>query len=170
MSDSQTLYKLMLLYMLNKVTFPLSNSQLCEFILEGEYTTYFTVQQSISELLEAGFIQMSTKHSTSLYEITQEGRNTLEYFGSRISSAIREDIDHYFDEHGYELRSEVSTLADYYRTPSGEYAARCQVKEKDSTLIELTLTVPGEREAASICNNWKQKNEEIYAYLMGELL
>ncbi|MCI8853584.1 MAG: DUF4364 family protein [Lachnospiraceae bacterium] len=170
MSDSQTLYKLMILYMLNQVNFPLSNAQLCEFILDREYTTYFTLQQSISELLEAGFVQMKSVSNTSLYELTEEGQNTLDYFKSRISTAIRDDIDAFLADHRYELRNETSMLADYYETPQGEYAARCQVKEKESTLIELTLTVPTEEQASSICANWKQKNEKVYAYLMEELL
>ena len=37
MSETQTLYKLIILYMLNRVTFPLSNAQLSEFILGNEY-------------------------------------------------------------------------------------------------------------------------------------
>ena len=39
------LYKLMVLYMLNKVDFPLTNSQISEFILDKGYTNYFTLQQ-----------------------------------------------------------------------------------------------------------------------------
>lgn len=156
--------------MLDKVNFPLSNAQVCEFILDREYTTYFTLQQAISELLEANFVRVETVHNTSLYHITDEGRNTLEYFGRKISDAIKEDIEFFLHEHKYELRNEVSMRSDYYKTASGEYAARCLVKEKDSTLIELTLTVPLEEQAASICNNWKQKNQELYSYLMQELL
>lgn len=170
MSESLTLYKLMILYMLDKVNFPLSNAQMCEFILDHEYTTYFNLQQSISELLEANFIRVENVLNTSLYHITDEGRNTLEYFGRKVSDAIKEDIDLFIAEHRYELRNEVSTRADYYKTPAGEFAARCLVKEKDSTLIEVTLTVPIEEQAASICANWKQKNQEIYSYLMSELL
>ena len=40
--EPETLYKLMILYMLNKVNFPLTNSQLTQFFLDKEYTTYFT--------------------------------------------------------------------------------------------------------------------------------
>ena len=43
--EPETLYKLMALYMLNKVNFPLTNSQLTQFFLDKEYTTYFTLQQ-----------------------------------------------------------------------------------------------------------------------------
>lgn len=170
MSDSLTLYKLIILYMLEKVNFPLSNTQVSEFILEKEYTTYFTVQHAISELLETGFIKSETIRNTSLYKITDEGRNTLTYFGKKISDAIKEDINSFLAEHNYELRNEVSNPADYYKTTQGDYAARCLVKEKDSILIELTLTVPTEDQAASICNHWSEKNQELYAIIMASLL
>ncbi len=38
LSDPMTLYKLMNLYMLKQVNFPLTNAQLTEFFLQHEYT------------------------------------------------------------------------------------------------------------------------------------
>ena len=45
--NTSTLYKMIILYMLKKVTFPLSNSQITNFLLDHEYTTYFHIQQTI---------------------------------------------------------------------------------------------------------------------------
>ncbi|MDE6961360.1 MAG: DUF4364 family protein, partial [Lachnospiraceae bacterium] len=45
MSDTLTLYKLIVLKMLSFLDHPLTNSQISEFILEKEYTNYFTLQQ-----------------------------------------------------------------------------------------------------------------------------
>lgn len=170
MTETQTLYKLIILYMLNRVTFPLSNSQLSEFILEKEYTDYFTLQQTIHELTEAKLIRQDAVHNTTLYRITEEGRTTLTYFVKKISSAIREDIDTFLSEHKYELRNEHSTPADYYRTTTGEFAAHCRVLERDSVLMDLTLTVPVEAQAKAICDHWKGKSQEIYATLIQSLL
>ena len=50
MTDALTTYKLIILYMLEKVDFPLTNSQVSEFILDKGYTTYFTLQRAINEL------------------------------------------------------------------------------------------------------------------------
>ena len=170
MPKAQTLYKLIILYMLDRVTFPLSNSQLSEFILEKEYTDYFTLQQTIHELTEAKLIRQEAVHNTTLYRITEEGRTTLTYFVKKISSAIREDIDTFLSEHKYELRNEHSTPADYYRTTTGEFAAHCRVLERDSVLMDLTLTVPVEAQAKAICDHWKGKSQEIYATLIQSLL
>ena len=88
MADTFTLYKLIILYMLDKISFPLSNAQLSEFILEKEYTDYFTVQSALSELSETGFLKVRTVRNTSLYYITEEGRKTLSYFSKKISRSV----------------------------------------------------------------------------------
>ena len=72
MSEAFTLYKLIVLYMLEKVDFPLTNGQISEFILEKGYTTYFTLQQAISEMVTAGFIREESTHNSTLYHLTEE--------------------------------------------------------------------------------------------------
>lgn len=57
MTEASKLYKLIILYMLNKVDFPLTTSQISEFVLDQGYTTYFKLQQAIAELIESGFIR-----------------------------------------------------------------------------------------------------------------
>ena len=56
-TDATTLYKLMVLYMLDKVNFPLSNSQIADFMLDRQYTNYFTLQEVLSSLASDGFVQ-----------------------------------------------------------------------------------------------------------------
>ena len=55
-----TLYKLIVLYLLNKVSFPLTMAQVSDLILEKEYTSYLTLQQVINELAQAGLITAKT--------------------------------------------------------------------------------------------------------------
>ena len=47
MAEPFTIYKLTILYMLDKAGFPLSNTQISNFFLEKEYTDYFRVQEVI---------------------------------------------------------------------------------------------------------------------------
>ena len=58
-TDATTLYKLMVLYMLDKVNFPLSNSQIADFMLDRQYTNYFTLQEVLSSLASDGFVQIT---------------------------------------------------------------------------------------------------------------
>jgi DNA-binding PadR family transcriptional regulator len=169
-AETLMLYKLIVLYILDKVDFPLTNGQLTNFILEKEYTSYFNIQQAISELIEDNYISSETIRNSSLYQITESGRETLSFFSHSISQAIRDDIDSYLKEHKYSLRNEVSTLADYFESKKDEYISRLRVVEGESTVIELILSVPTEREANIICNNWREKSADIYAYVISSLI
>jgi hypothetical protein len=156
--------------MLDKVNFPLTESQITDFILGKEYTTYFSLRQAISELIDADLMKVETFRNSSHYHITEEGRNTLEYFGNKISPSIVADIDEYLTTNQFSLLDEVSTTADYYKTTNNDYAVECKVKEKNTDLISLTLTVPTKDQANAICNNWKIESQQVYSYLMDTLM
>jgi DNA-binding PadR family transcriptional regulator len=169
-SDTFMLYKLMILYILSRVSFPLANAQLTAFILEKEYTNYFNIQRAISELIDDSYIEAKTIRNSSLYKITESGLETLLFFDHMISSGIKEDIEAYLTQNRYELQEELSTPAEFYQVKKGEFAAHLQVIERDAPIIELTLMVPSEEEAEKICSNWKDKSSDVYAYLMSALL
>ena len=170
MAEAQTLYKLIILSMLDRVDFPLTNAQISDFILTKEYTNYFTLQQVLSELVETELSEVHTVRNSTYYHITEKGKETLNFFGHMVSAAIHEDIAKYFKDNAIALRDEMAVKADYFPNNQGEYSVRLRVMEKDSALIDMTLSVPTENQANSICDNWKKKNQKIYAYLMQELL
>ena len=169
LQDPLTLYKLIVLYMLNKVSFPLTTAQISDFILEKEYTNFLTLQQVISELTDAGMLDARSVHNRTHLNITAEGKETLHYFENHINDTIKEEIRQYFWENEYALQEEVSVLADYYKSTSGEYEAHLVAKERGIHLIDLTLSVPSKELAAAICDNWQKKNQEIYEYLTTQL-
>ena len=170
MAEPFTIYKLTILNMLDKVDFPLSNTQLTNFFLEQEYTDYFRVQQVISDLLDAELIRTESTHNNTHYYITAAGKETLNLLKDKISDAIELDINNYFAQNKLELRNDNSIIADYYRTPNRDFAVRCQYRQKDTHLIDLTLSVPTKEQAEAICNNWKKQNEDVYMYLMDILM
>lgn len=169
MSDPLTLYKLIVLYMLNRVSFPLTAAQISDFILTREYTNFLTLQQVIRELTDTGLVDARTVRNRTQLLLTKDGKQTLDFFSQQISASIRQEIDEYLKENEMELRNEVSILADYYKSTSGEYEAHLKAKEGNVTLVDLIISVPVEETAAAICDNWQKKNQEIYKYLITEL-
>ena len=167
--DPLTLYKLIVLYILDKVKFKLTYSQISEFILGKEYTNFMTLQQVISDLQDADLISANSLRNRTYFSITPEGQNTLSYFGNRISDAIISDIDTFLTEKKFELKSEASITANYYKTTLGEYEAELIAQEKNTELVNIKLSIPTEDMAEAVCDNWYKKNEEIYKYLMETL-
>ncbi|NBH72646.1 DUF4364 family protein [Clostridiaceae bacterium] len=170
LSDPMTLYKLMNLYMLKQVNFPLTNAQLTEFFLQHEYTSYFTLQQALNELQESGLVHAESSHNSTRYEITREGEDTLNFFGGNISPAIVEDMDNYLKENRFRMRNEVSTISDYYKSTNQDYIVHCEVREGRSSLISLDLSVPDKDQAELMCSHWESRSQEIYAFVMRTLM
>jgi DNA-binding PadR family transcriptional regulator len=169
-SDALTLYKLIILFLLDKVDFPLTNAQISNFILDKEYTNYFSLQQCISELTEEEFIMVETVGHTSLYQITPSGEETLSFFQGMISQTIQAEILAYLKKNKYSLRDETSTLSEYHKLSKDEYMVSLRVMEKKNPIIDIHLSVPTEEDAAKVCSNWRNQSQEIYSYVLNQLL
>ena len=163
LAEPMTLYKLMNLYMLHQVNFPLTNAQLSNFFLDREYTTYFTLQQALNELLDAGLVKKETMRNSSRYEITKEGEETLEFFGKNISPAIVSDMDEYLKQNRFRMRNEVGLISDFYKSTNQDYIVHCEVREGKAILVNLDISVPDKEQAEIMCNHWKDRSQEIYA-------
>ena len=170
LAEPMTLYKLMNLYMLHQVNFPLTNAQLSNFFLDREYTTYFTLQQALDELLDAGLVKKETMRNSSRYEITKEGEETLEFFGKNISPAIVSDMDEYLKQNRFRMRNEVGLISDFYKSTNQDYIVHCEVREGKAVLVNLDISVPDKEQAEIMCNHWKDRSQEIYAYVMKSLM
>ena len=170
LAEPMTLYKLMNLYMLHQVNFPLTNAQLSNFFLDREYTTYFTLQQALNELLYAGLVKKETMRNSSRYEITKEGEETLEFFGKNISPAIVSDMDEYLKQNRFRMRNEVGLISDFYKSTNQDYIVHCEVREGKAVLVNLDISVPDKEQAEIMCNHWKDRSQEIYAYVMKSLM
>ena len=170
MADGLTLYKLMILYMLRKVNFPLSNSQILELMTDKEYTDYFHIQEALNDLVDTGLVTEEKIRNTTRYRATMDGERTLEYFSGEISYGIKRDIDKYLTDHAYELRNESCTLADWELTDDGGCAVHCYVNEGKDTLISITINVPSREEAERVCDRWPEKAQDIYLDIMTKLL
>ncbi len=169
-SQYLTLYKMIVLYMLKRCDVPLSKSQIYDFILEKEYTTFLTLQEVFSELAISELVKEKTVANRTYLEITPEGDETLSFFGNRINPAIKVEIDDFLRNNSMRLRNEASILADYQKTGDNEYTAHLIAKENGQNLVDIRLNVPTEEIAQSICDKWQEKNADIYQYLIEQLM
>ena len=168
--ESITLYKLIVLYMLDRVDFPLSNATISEFILETGYTDYANIQQVIGILQDDDLINDESSRSNTSYTLTAQGKEMLDYFGNKISEEIKKEINDYLKRNKYELKQTANIASEFYRNTSGEYSVHCCIKENNTNLIDLTLSVPDEDVAGIMCDNWKKNSQDIYEFVMKHML
>ncbi len=168
-SDMTTTCKLMVLYLLKKVSFPMTNSQLAEFFTEKEYTEFFHFQTIITELCDANLVQAIKTRKAEQYEMTREGEDALYYFGKKLSPELKESMDGYIREHKYQLRDEVNVSADYYPSSQGDFVVHGEIREGKSKLLTLELSAPTQEQADALCDSFEKHHQDLYAYIIKKL-
>ena len=168
MAEPNTIYRMTILAMLDKVDFPLSSTQISNFFLEKDYTDYFTVQQILSGLLESELIRKENTHNSTRYSITGAGRETLKILSDKLNKDILEDLKNFFQENKIKYKNEKDY--DYYKCDYCGFGVRCQLKENDISVLDITIHVTDVTQAQAICRNWQKNYMDVYAYLADTLI
>ncbi|MFR5954193.1 MAG: DUF4364 family protein [Coprococcus sp.] len=164
------LYKLMILYMLDRTDYTMTNSLISGFIVGKDYTSVFNLHESLSELINDEFISTDTIRDTIHYKITSSGEEALSYFENRLPYAIKEDILEYLkaERINVKKKSPKSMRTTFTTIRTGTpYSASSKIEKE--TLIDLKFDVPTKSQAETICNNWRSKSSGIYEYLVNQL-
>ena len=161
---------MIVLYMLKRCEMPLSKSQIYDFILEKEYTTFLTLQEVFSELSSASLIIEKTMGNRTYLEITPDGEQTLSFFGNRLNPAIKQQIDEYLTANSMKIVNEAAILGDYKKTGDNEYQVKLIARENGQELVNITIPVPTEEIAQNVLDKWQEQNQDIYMYLVNKLM
>ena len=105
-----------------------------------------------------------------MVRISDIQNNTVKWDSVPFCDIAEDDIETYLADNKYELKNQAGTVTDCYKLPNGNYIAHCQVKEGDTTLIELNLNVPIEEQAEIICARWRENSQELYDYIIHKLM
>lgn len=170
MAEPTMIYKITILELLNRSGFPLSNSQISDFFLEGELTDYFSAQQAISDVETAGLVVSTTAHNSTTYSLTDEGKHTLSLFREKLTPAIIRDIKKYMNAKAINMKLENSYKATYFKADRGGFVVQLKIIDEDTTTMDLTLHVSSKEQAETLCNNWKVRCEDVYMSIMDILV
>ncbi len=163
------LYKLIILFMLDRTDYTMTNSLISNFIIGKGYTTVFNLHEALSEMISSEFISTDTIRDTIHYKITSQGEDALSYFENRLPEAIKKDILEYLSQEKINVKNESEIFADYFYNDSNWYTVQCIIKDRKETLLDIKFDVPTKSQAETICNNWRGKSSAIYEYLINQL-
>jgi len=158
--------KLLVLYVIKSLRQAISKTQLTEIILENNFINYFTLQQYISELETAKFVEYIEKNDKKLLTITTEGENVLSIFNDRISPIKRDIIDNYISKTIDNIKKELTIHSDYTIEKNNSFIVDLKALEDETLLIDLKISVPTKKQATSLCNRWKENPSDIYTKIV----
>lgn len=152
--------KLIILYILNKLNKPVTNSTLTQIVLENNLINYFSLQQYISELINAGFINTIKDNKKQFLILSNKGIDTLNFFFNRIPNSKIEQLDDYL-ENTSDDKNKITYTFEYSPTKSG-FEVLLILKQSKNNILELKIPAKTLDEVQIIKNNWQNKNAEIY--------
>ena len=120
-------HKLIILHLLQKMGISLSNSEICQFLLEKNYMDYFSVQQYLAELESAGWLEKTREQNNTRYTLTDDGEEVINYFINRISDEVKNEINVYVHENSRRIRAEYAVTANYFPELNGDYLVKCSL-------------------------------------------
>lgn len=169
-SNNQTLAenKILILYILKKVGKPLSHKELLELILTVADINYFYFQQFLSDLLEDNYI-VKRDGEIELYELTEEGTNSLELTLDLIPGITKLKIDSQFKESFDSIKDKFSISAEYNPISENEFIVTCKIIENHTAIFKLETYVGSKEQASNIVNNWNKNAVNIYPTILDNL-
>ncbi|MGN1327232.1 MAG: DUF4364 family protein [Clostridia bacterium] len=170
-SDDETLAenKVLILYVLEKANKPLTNDVLYKIVLAAVNMNYFYFQQFTLDLINVGYIYSFQKEDQTLYQITDNGKRTLDLTLDLLPGIIKLKADTNLKPILDSSEEEDSIVAEYTPLSENHYTIVCKVVENNETVFEVKAFAGSREQAKDIVDNWEKNANTIYPQILNIL-
>lgn len=158
--------KIILLYILDNSSKPLTIDQIAKFCEEFEDITYFDICAYIEDLKSSNYITQKLIDNTIFYEPTELGVNTLKELLELIPGVNLYNLKKLVNKNMIEIKTDYSINTLIIPIKSEEYKVSCYIKDGNDELVNITLYAGNKEQAKRISKNWSNNAEEIYTKLI----
>lgn len=164
------LYKLKIMYILNRINLPLTKNEITKLFLEKNYMDYFTLQQLLLDLCNSDYIEVSSKNGSDFYYLSMHGKEALEMFIDKLPTSFKKNIDLEHREVAKQIKKQRDSLSHYFKKSDNEFIVTLQVLENSNTIFSISLNLPSEEQAKKVSKNWSSNSENIYNTIIQSIL
>ena len=161
--------KVLILYILNKINREITDSDLLKIISPINNINYFYFRDLLIDLVESKLVGTYTKEEQNVYEITPEGKNSLELTIDMLPGIIKLKADNIFKQELIAIANEESISAEYIPESENDYTVKCKIVENNKTIFELKIFAGSNEQARNISDNWRKNAKDIYPKIMNLL-
>jgi len=160
--EKDTQDKLIVLYIISKLTKTVTNLQIVDIILDVTGIDYFTLQAILLELTEKGFISLFYEEETRYYKITDEGTSLLESLIDIVPEFIINRVAKKVDGESKEIKQKSVIYADYFPEDEDRYMVKCKITEGGKKIVEVEIVMQTKEQAIEVCNKWYANPSKYY--------
>ena len=172
--SDNTIDKLILLYVLDKMEIPLTENSILEICSsQNNWINWMACKDLLSQLIEAKFIyKPNTDSDESRYNITVSGRGCLSQFYTKIPASLRDNIARFAQENKMQFKRNQEYVAKSYKNEDGSYTVDLKILEPLTTEAIFTLSVKTDtrHNATLACKKWRELAANVYEYVYSKII
>jgi len=169
--DKQSV-KIYVLYLMDKINYPLPYCTINDIIMQNEFVGYFDFAECFAEMIDDSLVLCEQLDGVECYYVSDRGRTVAEELSGNLLPSVLDDslanawrlID--FTKRGIKCHAEIN------RAQDGRYLLRCEMTERGKELISLTVAEESEERALRMKNTFGSRPDVIcrgvLALLTGE--
>ena len=154
--------KVLILYTLNTINREYTETDLFKIVSAINNINYFYFRDILEDLVNSKLVGTYTKENQDVYEITPEGRNSLELTIDILPGIIKLKADNLFKERLVTIADEEAITAEYIPENEKDYTVKCKIVEKNKTIFEVSIFAGSNEQAKHIADNWRTNAGSIY--------
>ena len=147
--------KIVILYILDNSSMPLTTDQIAKFCDEFEDITYFDICIYLEDLKSNGYIKEIHEENNVLYSPTKEGVITLRELLELIPGVNLYNLKKMVNKNMVEVKTEYAIDTNII-----------PIKDGNDELINITMYAGDKEQAKNISKNWANNSEKIYTTLL----
>ena len=129
--------KVLILYTLNTINRDITETDLLKIISSINNINYFYFRDILIDLVNSKLIGTYTKDEQTVYEITSEGKNSLELTIDMLPGIIKLKADNILKQELISIVNEDSITAEYIPENEKDYTVKCKIVENNKTVFEV---------------------------------
>lgn len=159
--------KVLILFVMSKVNYPVNNQEVYELCYQDECLSYFDVCTAIPEMVASGHL---SELEGERYEITDKGRETCGLTEDSIAFTVKQRAENAVARFNRQIRRRSFVKTQVVNRDEGDCSVIMTLDDEMGSLMTLELQAPDQRQAVRLARLFENKAENVYNLIMTELL
>ncbi len=151
--------KVLILFILSRIDTPLSGQEIYEVAYQDESLNYFTLTESLPELVRSGHIAQDEK---GRYAITDKGRQQGSYVEDSLAVPVVQKVSAAIEQKLMELRREGYITTTVTQDENGYWIVTLRYREGKLPMMSLSLMAPSEPLGEAMAKNLMKNADALY--------
>lgn len=159
--------KVLILYVMSRVNYPVTVQQIYELCYQDECLSYFDVCTAVPEMVNSLHLQ---ELEDGCYQITEKGRADGSLTQDSIAFSVRQRAENAVARFNRQIRRSSFVKTHILPRDNGDFSVVLSLDDDMGNLMTLELMAPDQRQAVRLSRLFEKKAEAVYNLTMAELL